>query len=99
LTKQKDSEDFGKKAHFFILTPKYNIPTIEDSEMARVYTIITYSDVYNYLTQRFSDFEHDSNFVAFYETMYRHTHENVNDYLYFDMQEKFFRRIKELTNN
>ena len=99
LTKQKDSEDFGKKAHFFILTPKYNIPTIEDAEMARVYTIITYSDVYNYLTQRFSDFEHDSNFVAFYEAMYRHTHENVNDYLYYDMQEKFFRRIKELTNN
>ena len=27
--------------------------------------------------------------------MQRHTHENVNDYLYYDMLEKFVRRIKE----
>jgi hypothetical protein len=38
----------------------------------------------------------DPNFKAFFEAMHRHTHENVNDYLYYEMQEKFFNRIKQL---
>ena len=41
-------------------------------------------------------FATDANFVAFYEAMYRHSLDNVNDYLYYEMQEKFFRRIKEM---
>ena len=32
---------------------------------------------------------------AFFEAMERHTHKNVNDYLYYEMQEKFYRRIKK----
>jgi ATP-dependent Clp endopeptidase proteolytic subunit ClpP len=60
-----------------------------------LYTIITYADVYDYLTGKYKEFSSDSNFVAFYEAMYRHTHDNVNDYLYHEMQEKFFRRIRE----
>ena len=64
--------------------------------MRALYTIITYADVYDYLTEKRNEFAGDSNFVAFYEAMYRHTHDNVNDYLYYEMQETFFRRIKEL---
>ncbi len=29
--------------------------------------------------------------------MYRHSLDNVNDYLYYEMQEKFYRRIKEMS--
>ena len=96
LSQNKDGDDYGKQPRFFILTPKYNIPLIEDVEMRALYTIITYADVYDYLTEKRNEFAGDSNFVAFYEAMYRHTHDNVNDYLYYEMQETFFRRIKEL---
>ena len=96
LSRNKDSEDYAKKLHFFILTPKYNVPVIEDAEMKELYKVITYADVYDYLTSKYSEFANDNNFVAFYEAMQRHTHDNVNDYLYHEMQEKFFRRIKEL---
>lgn len=96
LSNNKDGDDNGKQLRFFILTPKYNIPVIEDAEMRDLYTIITYANVYEYLTENRCVFAHDSNFIAFYEAMYRHTHDNVNDYLYHEMQEMFFRRIKEL---
>lgn len=97
LVTKKESSDYGKQPHFIILTPKYNIPTVEDKEMADTYKVITYAHVYEYLTARRADFADDINFVAFYEAMYRHTHNNVNDYLYHEMQETFFRRIKELS--
>ncbi len=96
LSENKKSSDYKKERHFFVLTPKYNQPSIEDKEMRELYTIITYADVYEYLTENFRYFQDDSNFVAFYEAMYRHTLDNVNDYLYYEMQEKFFRRIEEL---
>ena len=96
LSQNKDGDDYGKQPRFFILTPKYNIPVIEDAEMKELYTIVTYADVYDYLTEKCNEFAGDSNFVAFYEAMYRHTHDNVNDYLYYEMQETFFRRIREL---
>lgn len=95
LATKKDSSDYGKKCHFIILTPKYNIPTIDDKEMASTYKVITYAHVYDFLTQHKHQFESDANFNAFYEAMYRHTLDNVNDFLYYEMQEKFFRRIKE----
>ena len=78
---------------FLILTPKYNIPTISE-EMGKIYKIITYAELYSYL-EKLSVFSNDTNFVAFFEAMKRHTYENVNDYLYYEMQEKFFRRIFE----
>ncbi len=95
LSKNKAGDDYGKQPRFFILTPKYNIPLIEDAEMKVLYTIVTYADVYDYLTAKRAEFAADGNFVAFYEAMLRHTHDNVNDYLYHEMQETFFRRIKE----
>lgn len=97
LATKKESVDYGKQRHFIILTPKYNIPTVEDKEMAGTYKVITYAHVYDYLTLHKHQFAADGNFVAFYEAMYRHTHDNVNDYLYHEMQETFFRRIKELS--
>lgn len=97
LATKKESADYGKQRHFVILTPKYNIPTVEDQEMARTYKVITYAHVYDYLSRHKHQFAADANFVAFYEAMYRHTLDNVNDYLYYEMQEKFFRRIKEMS--
>lgn len=95
LATNNESVDYGKDRDFIILTPKYNIPTIEDECMTKAYKIITYADLYNFLSERVNDFAKDENFTAFYEAMYRHTHDNVNDYLYYEMQEKFFRRIKD----
>ena len=95
LVTKKESSDYGKECHFIILTPKYNIPVVEDNEMANAYKVITYAQVYDYLTQHKQQFDSDVNFVAFYEAIYRHTLDNVNDYLYHEMQETFFRRIKD----
>lgn len=90
---QSDCPDFGKTIHYVILTPKYNIPVIEDEQMRGAYKVVTYADLYDYLTENISVFKHDINFVSFYDAMHRHTHDNVNDYLFYEMQDKFIRRI------
>lgn len=92
LATKKDSADYAKERYFIILTPKYNIPNLNE-DMKEIYKIVTYEDLYSFLTLRKNKFEQDRNFVAFYDAMYRHTLENVNDYMYYEMQEKFFRRI------
>ena len=79
---------------FTILTPSYNQPTISDPAMKAKYEIITYAKLYNFLKEHLFSFYNDANFVAFFEAMERHTHKNVNDYLYYDMLEKFVRRIR-----
>lgn len=79
----------------FILTPDYNVPDVPES-MKEEYRIMTYSEMYEFLESNRSVFEKDPNFCAFFDAMFRHTHRNVNDYLYYEMQEKFIRRIKEL---
>ena len=61
--------------------------------MQTVYKVITYNDLYKFLSDHKNVFDNDANFTAFYDAMFRHTHNNVNDYLYYEMQEKFFRRI------
>lgn len=93
-TSLPDCDDFGKTAHHIILTPEYNIPDIEDAEMKAAYKIITYADLYNYLAEHKTCFADDDNFVSFHEAMHRHAHGNVNEYLYYEMQDKFFRTIK-----
>ena len=90
--------DAGKRAFYFILTPNYNDPKISDEMKVYYKKNITYRDLYNFL-ETTSAIKEDSNFKAFYEAMHRHTHKNVNDYLYYDMLEKFVRRIKEANNN
>jgi hypothetical protein len=99
LATKKGISDYGKQCHFIILSPKYNIPTVKHEKKDSTYQVITYAHMYDYLTHHKHVFESDANFVAFYEAMYRHTHENVNDYLYYEMQEKFFRRIKDMIQN
>ena len=39
--------------------------------------------------------EEDINFKAFFNAIKRHTRDNVNDYLYYEMQEKLMHRIYE----
>ena len=91
---EKGNEKEGAEPHFIILTPNYNIPNISN-EMKDYYKLITYSCVYDFLNEKKDIFKNDANFVAFFEAMERHTHKNVNDYLYYEMQEKFYRRIKK----
>ena len=93
LSQTKETTRTRKYA--FILTPDYNIPNIPES-MKEEYKIMTYSELYIFLTENKSIFGSDLNFCAFYDAMFRHTHKNVNDYLYYEMQEKFIRRIKEI---
>lgn len=90
---QKNKPDEGKNHHFMILTPNYNPPHIKSKDMEELYQVITYGDLHKFLKGR-NEVEADANFKAFFEAMHRHTHENVNDYLYYDMLEKFVRRIK-----
>lgn len=98
LARNKNTQDAGKKRHYIVLSPKYNVPEVKDKQMRKKYIFVTYKDLYDFLEKNKSVFEHDANFVAFFEAMKRHTYENVNDYLYYDMQEKFFRRIADYNN-
>ena len=88
----KGKEKENATPHFIILTPNYNIPEISD-EMKKHYKIVTYGNLYDFLKRR-KEVNADANFKAFFEAMERHTHKNVNDYLYYEMQEKFYRRIR-----
>lgn len=93
--------------HFLIMAPNYNILDVEEErdknqkllvpQMSDIYKIITYKELYDFLSTKKKEFENDANFVAFYEAMQRHTYSNVNAYLYNEMEEKFIRRIKELS--
>lgn len=91
---QTSNPDEGKNPYFLILTPNYNRPHIKSKNMAELYRVITYGDLYTYLDGK-DEVMNDSNFKAFFEAMHRHTHGNVNDYLYYEMLEKFVRRINE----
>lgn len=89
-----ENSDVKLQPHYRILTPKYNIPDVK-KEMKEIYPIITYSELYDFLQKNKSAFEDDRNFVDFHNAMFRHTHDNVNDYLYYEMMEKFINRISE----
>lgn len=81
---------------YFILAPNYNIPEIEES-LRNKYKVITYKNLYEFLNGS-KELENDDNLKAFFDAMNRHTHENVNDYLYYDMMQKFVSRINEINN-
>lgn len=82
---------------YFILAPNYNKPHISD-KMSRIYKKITYKDLYDYLNlpENKEIVEKDPNFAAFRDVIHRHTLTNPNGYLYYEMMEKFYSRIKEL---
>lgn len=92
--------DNKKSHHYFILAPNYNRPHISP-EMEKVYKKITYEDLYNYLSRDGvrEVVDKDPNFRAFRDVIFRHTLQNPNDYLYHEMMEKFYARIKELNKN
>ena len=96
ITNDEESEDNKKKTYFIILSPKYNNLDINCKFINKTYIKITYKGLYNFLSRNKSLFENDINFMAFYETMKRHTYKNVNDYLYYEMQNKFYNRIINL---
>lgn len=93
LSETKETE--RKDLYAFILMPQYGKPHIPQS-MRKTYNVITYKDVYDFLKERKKEFANDMNFCFFFDAMQRHTYNNVNDYLYYEMQEKFFRRIKSI---
>lgn len=61
--------------------------------MKDVYKIVTYEKLHKFIQENISDFNDDRNFVDFHNAMFRHTLDNVNDYLYHDMMEKFINII------
>ena len=102
--RNEKSADKGKNLCFLILCPEYNKPDLAEQEdlheirMSDVYKVVTYADLYGYLKEHYDVFKEDANFVAFHNAMHRHIHRNMNDYLYHDMQDKFYRRIFEQKN-
>ena len=93
LNKRDDDKYENVKA--IILMPDYNEPTIS-AKMKDHWTPIKYSELYKHLEDNQQVFANDINFRQFFKALERHTHKNVNDYLYHEMQEKFFNRIKQL---
>lgn len=96
LSQTKEPHRTGKYA--FVPTPDYNIPEIPQT-IKNEYKIMTYSELYGFLASSKDEFEDDTNFCAFFDAMFRHTHNNVNDFLYYEMQDKFVRRINEIITN
>lgn len=74
--------------HFYVLAPEYNKPEIGNEN----YELISYREVYDFLKDR-PEVASDANFNAFVNAMKRHTYDNANDYLYYEMQNKFFKQI------
>lgn len=98
LITEKEKNDERSKAYFIILAPNYNKTTMRE-EMNDIYQTIKYKELYDFLSLNKTIFENDTNFMAFYEAMKRHTYDNVNDYLYYEMQDKFYNRINQTITN
>ena len=81
--------------YYFILTPDYNIPELSN-EMKEIYKVVRFSELVTCLEKDIESWKNDSNMSAFIETLTRHTKDNVNDYLYDEMLEKFYKRINEI---
>ena len=82
----------NEQGHFILLTPNYNVPTLKE-EMRKIYKIVTYGKVYDFLSKYKHKFENDLNFVAFFNAIKRHTFETENEYYFQEMMEKFYRRL------
>lgn len=87
--KEKGNKDLGKEIRAYVLVPNYNIPNVKEP-----WLIITYKDIYEHLKHNYELISKDINFKYFFEAMKRHTYENINDSLYDEMKEKFYKRIK-----
>ena len=86
-------------AALFVLAPEYsknlNIP---DGVAGNQYWggVISYKQLYDFLSMHLRCFCSDANFVAFYNAMERHTKASDAEYLYEEMRDKFYERIKEM---
>lgn len=58
--------------------------------------VVTYKDLYEFLNKEENrcTFNKDSNFEAFVDTIKRHTYNTENEYLYGEMMQKFYDRIR-----
>lgn len=77
-----------------VLSPKYNVPEIK-GDMGKYWEIYTYEDLYNFLKKNLDVFKKDQNFKSFFDAIKKHTYDNINAFLYFEMQDIFIRRILE----
>lgn len=86
-------------AALFVLAPEYsknlNIP---DGVAGNQYWggVISYKQLYDFLSRNLRCFCSDAIFVAFYNAMERHTKASDAEYLYEEMRDKFYERIKEM---
>lgn len=86
-------------AALFVLAPEYskdlNIP---NGVAGNQYWggVISYKQLYDFLSMHLRCFCSDANFVAFYNAMERHTKATDAEYLYEEMRDKFYERIKEM---
>ncbi len=86
-------------AVLFVLAPEYsknlNIP---DGVSGNQYWggVISFKQLYDFLSRNLRCFCSDANFVAFYNAMERHTKATDAEYLYEEMRDKFYERIKEM---
>lgn len=81
--------------HFFILAPEYQRINLQNNQKG--FKFISYKDLYEHLNKSDYDeiFENDNNFKAFRDVIFRHTLTSANEYLYYEMLEKFKNRIKQ----
>ncbi|MGM9851247.1 MAG: PD-(D/E)XK nuclease family protein [Muribaculaceae bacterium] len=56
--------------------------------------VVTYKELYDFLSTKRDTFKDDSNFMAFFNTIKRHTYNTENEYLYGEMMQKFYDRIR-----
>ena len=91
------TQKYKNQFAIILLVPKYNEQVFKRFIKSKTYLIklITYKELCEYLDKYKNIIGNDLNFKDFINVLNRHTHDNVNDYLYFEMQEKFYRRIKE----
>lgn len=86
---QENSDEI--KLFFFVLSPNYKNINLNDP-----YKHLKYGDIYKFLSGR-TELNEDANFNAFFNAMKRHVYDNANDYLYEEMQIKFFKQIIQNT--
>lgn len=96
---RSETQKTSKNRKYFIFAPNYNVPVLKSKAKA-CFTIITYGDIYAFLGKKdnMALIEKDANFLALYDTIKWHTFDNPNDYLYYEMMEKFYNRILESKN-
>lgn len=80
-----------------VLVPEYHTSEIQKKcGIRKKVKVMSYKDLYEFLTENVSVFANDSNFVAFFETIKRHTYNTEKEYLYDEMLQRFFSRIKDV---